>query len=169
MPCSCQVPGPAYPENKEWGPFVWSILHALGEKSGKVVYSLYEADERRAWIQLLQLTGSMLPCSECRDHYKTWLQTHPVSSLLTMPYGSIRIWIRTWLWELHENVNMRLGKPSVEISALPDLYGPVHITMQFKLFELIEKRAIQQQGVPLNSWLSWVKHYRTLTSVYGLS
>ena len=52
---------------------------------------------------------------------------------------------------------------------LPGLYGSVNIGMQFKLFELIEKRAIQQTGVPLNNWLAWVKQYRTLMGVYGLS
>ena len=169
MPCACQIPGPAYPENKEWGPFVWSILHALAEKAGKVVFALYEADERRAWIHLIQATGPMLPCSECREHYKEWLHLHPVTSIQTMPYTDIQAWIRKWLWELHENVNTRLGKPSVPIAEVQGLYKTVNISMQFKLFDMIEKRAIQQQGVHLNAWMAWMKQYRTLISVYGLS
>lgn len=169
MPCACQTPGPAYPENKEWGPFVWSILHAMAEKAGKVVFQLYEADERRAWIHIIQQTGEMLPCSECREHYKKWLQAHPVSSIQSMPYADVKNWIRKWLWELHQDVNTRLDKPNIPLSDLPVLYSPVNISMQFKLFEMIEKRAIQQQGVHLNAWLAWVKQYRTLISVYGLS
>ena len=169
MPCACQTPGPAYPENKEWGPFVWTILHALAERAGKVVFQLYEADERRAWIQIIQLTGGMLPCAECREHYKEWLHGHPVTSIHAMPYADLKIWVRTWLWEIHQNVNTRLGKPGVLLTDLPGLYGHVNISMQFKLFELIEKRAIKQQGVHINAWLSWVKQYRTLMSVYGLS
>jgi hypothetical protein len=169
MPCACQTPGPAYPENKEWGPFVWSILHALAEKAGKVVFQLYESDERRAWIQLLKATSEMLPCSDCREHYKKWIDTHPVSSIQTMPYAEVKNWIRKWLWELHQDVNTRLDKPNVPLTDLPTLYGSVNIGMQFKLFEMIEKRAIQQQGVHLNAWLAWVKQYRTLISVYGLS
>ena len=51
---------------------------------------------------------------------------------------------------------------------LPALYGSVNIGMQFKLLELIEKRAIQQSGVSLNNWMAWVKQYRTLMGVYGL-
>jgi hypothetical protein len=169
MPCACQIPGPAYPENKEWGPFVWSILHALAEKSGKVVFQLYEADERRAWVQILQLTGAMLPCSDCREHYKSWLSGHTVTSIQSIPYSELKVWVRTWIWELHQNVNSRLGKTGVDINSLPSLYGSVNISMDFKLFEMIEKRAIQQQGVHLNAWLAWVKQYRTLMSVYGLS
>ena len=169
MPCACQTPGPAYPENKEWGTFVWSILHALGEKVGKIVSPLFEADERRAWIGLLQITGIMLPCDVCRDHYKTWIQAHPVTSIQTIPYNQLKGWITKWLWDLHHDVNIRLARmiePSY--TELPALYGSVNIGMQFKLLELIEKRAIQQSGVPLINWLAWVKHYRTLMGVYGL-
>lgn len=169
MPCSCQIPGPAYPENKEWGPFLWTILHALAEKAGKVVFALYEKDERRAWVSLLQSLCAMLPCSECRDHCKDWIQAHPVTSIQTLSATAMPIFIRTWLWEFHEAVNARLGKPSFPFEDLTKTYSSTNIMMEFKLLELIEKKAIQQQGVQIQSWLTWVKHYRTLTSVYGLS
>lgn len=169
MPCSCQIPGPAYPENKEWGPFLWTILHGLAERSGKVVFALYENDERRAWVQLLQTLCAMLPCSECRDHCKDWIQSHPVTSIQTIKYAELPLFIKNWLWSFHEAVNSRLGKPSFPFENLTEIYGNINITMQFKLLELIEKKAIQQQGVPLQSWLTWVKYYRTLTSVYGIS
>jgi hypothetical protein len=169
MPCSCQIPGPAYPENKEWGPFVWNVLHGLAERAGTVVFELYKADERRAWIAFLPAIGGMLPCSECRDHFKAWLLAHPITSIQTMPYSEIKPFVRNWLWSLHENVNTRLAKPSFPFESLTPTYGSVAINHNFKLVELIEKRAIQQGGVPLQSWLAWVKQYRTLASVYGLA
>jgi hypothetical protein len=66
-------------------------------------------------------------------------------------------------------VNQRLGKTGIPFENLTSLYGGKNISMDFKLFEMIEKRAIQQQGVNLKAWLEWVKQYRTLTSVYGIS
>jgi hypothetical protein len=33
--CSCKIPIETYPENAEWGPLFWKILHGLAEKSGK--------------------------------------------------------------------------------------------------------------------------------------
>ena len=169
MPCGCRIPGPAYPENAEWGPFAWTILHALAERTTRIVYALYEKDERRAWVELLKATGNMLPCEECRTHYNTWLAEHPVTSIMTMPYSELREWIRTWLWSLHENVNLRLGKESFPYENLTQKYSSGSISWTFKTFELIEKRAIQQQGVNLKAWLDWVKQYRTLTSVYGIT
>jgi hypothetical protein len=169
MPCSCLIPGPAYPENKEWGPFVWSILHALAERTTRIITPLYEKDERRAWIGLIQATGPMLPCSDCRDHYATWLSAHPVTVIMTLPTGELLNWVRRWFYDLHENVNQRLGKPGIPFENLTSLYGGKNISMDFKLFEMIEKRAIQQQGVNLKAWLEWVKQYRTLASVYGIS
>ncbi len=169
MPCGCRIPGPSYPENGEWGPYAWTILHALAEKTTRIVYPLYENDERRAWIELLKATGPMLPCEECRGHYQTWLEAHPVTSIKTMPYSQLREWIRTWLWTLHEDVNRRLEKASFAYADLTNKYGSGSISWTFKTFELVEKRAIEQQGVNLKAWLEWVKHYRTLTSVYGIT
>lgn len=169
MPCSCQIPGPAYPENKEWGPFVWKILHGLAERVGQVVFDLYKNDERRAWISFIAATGTMLPCEECRGHFKAWLADHPTTSINTLPYSELKPFIRNWFWSLHENVNQRLEKPSFPFDQLTDTYGRININYEFKVFELIEKRAIQQGGVQLQSWLGWVKQFRTLTSVYGIS
>lgn len=169
MPCGCRIPGPAYPENGEWGPFAWRILHSLAERVTRIVFPLYENDERRAWIELLKSTGNMLPCEECRSHYKEWLLAHPVTSIQTMPYSQLREWIRTWIWTLHEDVNTRLGKTGIPYSDLSSTYSSTNISWTFKTFELVEKRAIQQQGVNLKAWLDWVKYYRTLTSVYGIS
>jgi Erv1 / Alr family len=169
MPCACQIPGPAYPENKEWGPFLWTVLHALAERVGSTVASLYEADEKRAWIQLLQTTGSILPCDLCRDHYKSWLAANPVTSITNLAGPALKDFIKRWLWSLHGSVNSRLSKPSVAFEELTDLYSHANIQLQFKTFELIQKRAIQQGGVPLQTWMNWVKFYRTLTSVYGIT
>jgi hypothetical protein len=168
MPCSCQIPGPAYPENKEWGPFVWTILHGLAERFGQVVTELYRNDEVRAWQSLLAATGDMLPCSDCRDHFKTWLAAHPVTPILKIPYSELKEWIRNWIWSLHEDVNARLGKPSFPYANLTATYKGMNIKYNFQLLELIEKRAIQQGGVGLVHWQLWVKHYRALTSVYGI-
>lgn len=111
----------------------------------------------------------MLPCSDCRDHYKAWITAHPVQTIETMPYASIKEWIRLWLWELHQDVNRRLDKAILPHTELSAQYSNINITMQFKLFELIEKRAIQQQGVPIQAWMTFVKHFRTLASVYGMT
>jgi hypothetical protein len=109
----------------------------------------------------------MLPCDNCRDHYKVWLDAHPVTEIQTMPYSSLREWIRRWLWELHNDVNLRLGKASLPYESLSATYSNFN-PMDFKLFDLIEKRAIQQGGVHLVAWNNWIKQYRTIVSVYGL-
>lgn len=168
MPCSCLIPGPAYPENKEWGPFVWLLLHALAERFGQVITELYRNDEVRAWQSLLAATGDMLPCSDCRGHFKTWLSSHPVTPISKTPYSELKEWIRKWIWSLHEDVNKRLGKPSFPYENLTATYKGANIKYNFQLLELIEKRAIQQGGVGLVHWQNWVKQYRALTSVYGI-
>lgn len=168
MPCSCQVPAPNYPENQEWGPFLWSILHVLAERVTRVMSPLYENDERRAWVFFLHGTGNMLPCSDCRTHYASYLSAHPVKEIMTLPKSELALWIRRWLYDLHQEVNTRLGKEGIPFEELSSHYKNINIASLFQLFEMIEKRAIASQGVNLISWLEWVKQYRTLCSIYGI-
>jgi hypothetical protein len=102
-------------------------LHGLGEKVGKVVSPLFEADERRAWIGLFQATGPMLPCDVCRDHYKVWIQ-HSCYKYSVSPYNQLKGWITKWLWDLHHNVNIRLARMiEPQYTDLPALDGSVNI------------------------------------------
>lgn len=167
MPCSCIVPGPKYPENQEWGPFVWRMLHSLAERVTKVVTPLYQKDERHAWVNILNTTGTMLPCSDCRDHYKQYLERFPVKDIMTLPYASLGEWIRRWIFNIHNSVNVRLDKPIFSYNDLATTYSNFD-PMNYKLFDLVEKRAIQQGGINILAWNTWTKHYRTLTSVYGI-
>jgi hypothetical protein len=135
---------------------------------------LFENDERRAWISFLQATGGMLPCEQCRDHYKAWIQKNPVSSIQTLPYNELKGFITLWIWNLHHDVNVRLGRFSSDTYVEPaytdlaTLYSSTALDSRFKILELIEKSAIRQQGVSLTGWMLWTKQFRTLVGVYGM-
>jgi hypothetical protein len=92
-----------------WGPSVWQILHAAAERLPATAASLGAA--------ISALDGA-LPCPDCRKHYHTWLQAHPVNDDL-----------RTWLLDLHNDVNVRTGKAPWSADALSATYGgPVDVT-----------------------------------------
>ena len=170
MPCACKCPGLEYPENKEWGPFLWRTLHGLAERVGTSISALYEAEERRNWISVLSGIGTMLPCDECRDHYKEYLAAHSLKGIETVPKSELRTWIRTWLWSLHQDVNLRLGK-TVEIALedLPALYKGTNISVEFRYFDMIERKSITKYGVPILNYNTWLRHMRNLLTVYGLT
>jgi len=70
-----------------------------------------------------------MPCALCRTHYKTWCKktgaSHPISAIQGRG-EEFRVAARTWLWELHEEVNNSRGismgtRPP--LSEMPALYG----------------------------------------------
>jgi hypothetical protein len=88
-----------------WGPSVWRILHAAAERLPAKVAHLVTA---------IRALDGALPCPDCRGHYHTWLQTHPLT-----PTSDLRI----WLLDLHNDVNVRTGKAVWTADDLAAAYG----------------------------------------------
>ena len=38
----------------------------------------FHIEEVLAWSHLIENTYKILPCKDCREHYKMWLKTHPI-------------------------------------------------------------------------------------------
>ena len=161
MPCSCQIPVPNYPDNAEWGPILWNILHGMAERAGRAVLP---ADEVREWQKLIKLTGDILPCDKCRDHYAAYLRSHPVSHFSKIPYSNLKTSVKTFFWELHNEVNTQNGKP---IFLYDDLsrYEKVNLQDLFWRIDPIMKKAIQLSGVSLLKWTAWVHSFKMMRSI----
>lgn len=162
MPCACQIPVPDYPSTTDWGPILWSLLHGLAQKAGS---SILPDDEVREWQKFLKATGDILPCDNCRVHYQQYSNTHPLTQIKTMSKPDMKVFIKTWVWTLHNEVNMRNQKP---IFAFPDLdttYSSVNFQDQLWRLDPIMKRAIQLNGVSLLKWTTWLHSYKMLKSL----
>ena len=104
-----------------WGPLLWQLFHNLAELSDR-------RDIPFLWPKLLQITSAIMPCNACKNHLagvlhtRTFLKIPPVH-LITGP--GVQTQIRNELWRLHNEVNVRLGKPSFgESSAdIAAIYG----------------------------------------------
>lgn len=168
MPCACRIPVPNFPTNCEWGPILWRLLHGLADKYGKVITPLFKEEEIHAWINIIGETQKILPCSECKEHYKTYLHTHNPIILKTLSDTEKGIWIQTFFWELHQEVDLRNDKPTLEFEKLHALYKNVNFRFELKHFEKLLKIVFQYNEVTLLSWQNWMKSFRRISSVYGL-
>ena len=123
-PVSIQLPsGDTHPaiSNASWGPALWMILHSTAERIGSQPSTKLPQEESRIWFGLLQRLRYALPCPQCKKHYSQYMATNPI----------IRIQkdiIRTWLFQLHEQVNQRLSKPSFPVESLATYEAPFHFT-----------------------------------------
>jgi len=166
MPCACRAPIENYPENAEWGPLFWKLLHILAEYSGKQKNANLQKDEIRLWIHILKDLKTVIPCDICRTHYAEWLDAHPVEELLTINYNLVHNWICTYLWSLHNTINEGNFKPVIPFDQLEILYKNGDITSSWMALRPIMKKAIVLNGVHLLQWNKWLGHVRMLQAMY---
>jgi hypothetical protein len=84
----------------EWGPAAWKFLHA-------VTFSYPDEpslQDQQAAEQLFTSLRVLLPCDACREHYDAEIRQHH-------PNTASRTLLSSWLVDLHNRVNSRLGKP----------------------------------------------------------
>ena len=92
-------------QNAIWGPLLWKILHTIVEQLGKSKAKITQEDEVRKWIQMMKSVEHAMPCALCRRHYKEWITSHPLNTLLPLRGIEFRNAARKYVWQLHENVN----------------------------------------------------------------
>ena len=161
MPCSCLVDKPEYPQNEEWGPLLWLVLHTLAEKAGKPGNLITKGDEQRAWPLFMKTLGPIIPCPYCRDHFQEYIKTTPFE--LPMDYLMWKFYIPMYFYKLHEDVNKRLGKPSFPATSLSTTYkDPARLRDTISQLDKIQERAIKMGGVSLLAWKAWLKQYNML-------
>jgi hypothetical protein len=161
MPCRCKHAVLNVPDNADWGPAFWKVLHGLAECAGKHSNQNQQRDEMLLWKNLLTLLKLVLPCPECREHLATYCLRTPID--LPDKYQEFGPYVRDWLYVLHEDVNRRLGKPSFprdQIQPDPDR------RQSFAVLQIIAKRAIYVTAVPILTWGRFANIVQTLLGMY---
>lgn len=89
---------------KSWGPPTWKSLHSItfGYPHCPTM------DDKKNNLLYFTLLQHVLPCITCRDNYKKHLNKYP----LTNDILSSRIKFIKWLIDIHNEVNIMLGKPT---------------------------------------------------------
>lgn len=168
MSCPCRVPFELYPDASEWGPLLWTCLHGLAERSGKVVTPMYQEDERRAWLALYKATAEIIPCPACKEHFQEYLKLHPTDELKQIPYARLHDWVRDWFWEVHNWVNMTLKKPVFDKDSLTARYKGISLRKALRDLENPMKRAIMLSGNNNKKFADWKSKFILILSILGV-
>lgn len=125
---------------REWGTPLWKILHSITESLGNQSNTILSADEAHEMVFLLRDLEKIMPCQLCRQHYNAWRKEHPLEKLAILRGPALREGVRTWLYNLHENVNQdRKIVSGITIEQIPALYKPIDIRTEWgKFFELMK-------------------------------
>lgn len=87
-----------------WGPHVWAAIHLIALGSPEKFDSA-SASGYKVFIQNLPY---VIPCNTCREHFLEYLTKSP-------PAFTGRAEFFEWTVKFHNAVNVRLGKPVVEL------------------------------------------------------
>lgn len=86
-----------------WGPLVWNLLHLLASQ-----FKSTAIEDRQDWVEVLNHLPGILPCKECREHFRTYLKENPIDINTVANAYSLSL----YLWKAHEHVNGLTGKKS---------------------------------------------------------
>lgn len=98
---------------KEWGPKLWYALHTITFNYPENPTLIDKQNYETFFISLKHV----LPCIICQKHYATHLEKHPINQNL-----SDRISLSKWLVNVHNEVNIMLGKPIMSFEEVVKLY-----------------------------------------------
>ena len=158
MPCACQIPVPEYPENAEWGPLLWNILHGLAQRA----QGFYPHDEPREWVKIIKLTAEMLPCDKCREHMNEFIRKNPPTVFADSP--ELKTSVKTWFWSLHNEVNVRNGKPEFPFDTLSQ-YNTINLQDLLWRLDPVIKKAIQINGLGFLKYTKWIATIKMIRSM----
>ena len=84
---------------ESWGPAAWKFLHSVTFN-----YSDHPSlNEQRNMEQFFYSLKNLLPCDECKNHFENEIRLHP-------PDTRSKETISSWLVDIHNRINRRLGK-----------------------------------------------------------
>jgi hypothetical protein len=76
--------------------------------------------------------------------------------------------VKTWLWQLHNDIRTEYGHPPLPFTDLPGLYGNVNLQDVFWRLEPVMKNAINIKGMGFLKWQAWVKSFKMLRAILGV-
>lgn len=95
---------------KIWGPAGWLFLHCvtygypLNPENNDIQNGISVGKTRQNYKDFFLRIGDVLPCKYCRDSYKKFIITDPIT-----PNLNNRNLLTKWLWRIHNRVNEKLG------------------------------------------------------------
>ena len=139
---------------KIWGPYLWGILHAFGEKTGKGLERC-RIDEARELRWMIDNLETIVPCRICSRHIEEYRRIHHPPQ--------IQEEYKRWFWSFHESVNKRLGKEEYPFESVKgdcnirEVWKEYKNTMrQYTILRRIDWKRIEDFNRHLNLWLGYL-------------
>ena len=102
-------------ETRVWGPPAWRFLHLI---TFQYPEKPTDPDKKNYYIFFNSLKD-VLPCPNCRKHYSNNFKKHPIQL-------ESRKELIEWLIDIHNEVNLMIGKKEYSYDEVYELYGDIY-------------------------------------------
>ena len=120
-----------------WGPHLWYIMHIISFEYPETP-SEYD---KRIYHDFYTSLKDVIPCQDCRKHYREFITRYPIS-----PHLDSRSALIKWVVQVHNFVNNSLGKPEMTLEQVLNLYANLTPQSPFvKVNQVIDKKTIQEK------------------------
>lgn len=96
--------------SKEWGQYAWYTIHLL-----TLMYN--PSENKKFYKGFIEHIGNALPCPVCRNHFKLRATKPIINKLLESQDIMVN-----WFHELHNHLNLVLGKKKLSLKEAKKLY-----------------------------------------------
>ena len=151
-----------------WGPAYWTILHTLANSVMNTTNTILQNDEAEAWVLLLKSQQYVMPCQACSRHYSDWLKTHGISSIRTLKNQMRAEWIQTWLFDLHENVNLLNTSVGIKKEMLAEQYPRKRLDAEYTICCHMFMLSLERRLLKPDTIHRWKTAFLRLRALYGI-
>jgi hypothetical protein len=155
-------------QRESWGPRFWTILHTLAEQSGHQQGPVLNNDEADAWGILLKAQVNIMPCALCKKHFQEWLNTHRLDGLHSKFEEERRDWLRQWVYDCHDRVNVLNGKMSPPLSDIPALYPKRNLQTEMAELATMFQLALTRNQLQFDDVQRWKYAANRLRRLVGV-
>jgi len=106
-----------------WGPAYWKVLHCRA----RTYPDRPTGEDRSEAITFVRCLAFSLPCKICRAHFTKLITTDGPLKLTWNTVNSSDTFF-LWTYNIHANVNERLGKTTPAFSKVKNYYAHLHRT-----------------------------------------
>lgn len=105
---------------EEAGRAQWNFMH-------RVALECQSNADKRWFKKYLFHLSQHFPCEQCRDHMQKMFKMHPINSYWDVKIKGKDVGMFKYSWMIHNEVNKRLGKPTVDFEVAYMLWNdPKH-------------------------------------------
>jgi len=126
-----------------WGPHLWYVMHIISFE-----YPQQPSEyDKRIYHDFYTSLKDVIPCQDCRKHYREFITRYPIS-----PHLDTRSSLIKWVIQVHNFVNKSLGKPELSVAQVLDIYSNLIPQSPFIKVNIRENRQSREEKETTKIW-----------------